>query len=960
MEEKPVAISAAAADNTAVLPDISRRPKSSLGCGVMTTSSCTPPACLGALEADVKTFLRFSPVLLLCLLASPVRAAEPPAAGVAFFENKIRPVLVEQCYSCHSVGAGKAKGGLQLDTKASLLKGGDSGAALVPGKPEQSLILKAIRHEGDNKMPPKGKLADTIAKDFAQWISMGAPDPRDGNVAVAKGIDWAAARKFWSFQPVKKPALPAVKDTAWASTDIDRFILAELEKKNLRPVTAADKRTLIRRASFDLIGLPPPPEEVEAFLKDDSPEAFAKVIDRLLSSPHYGERWGRYWLDVARYAEDQAHTFGVKPYSNAWRYRDWVIDALNADMPYDQFVKLQIAADLMDDGSDKFIKHRPAVGFFGLGAQYYKGNDKVVAEELDDRVDTLVRGFLALTVSCARCHDHKFDPIPTQDYYSLAGVFFSTKLSDVALAPKAEVERFEMGQKQVAEMDKKLKDFVKAEKTRVAEAKVADIAAYMLAARKVQARRMEKPNYSTGEQAKADKLNPAVLDRWVKYLEPNSKVSQKVMALSSWRKLPQPAKGNTDMPADVVQTAKEFQDYVEAILKKQPVPGTNKPVDDKTRNEVIDGLFGDKGVFAVGDGELMGQLPMEKKQQMEAMKGELEKRKKEVPPAPPSAHAISESTAADMKVFVRGDPKQQGEVAPRRFLRVLSTDNPAPFKKGSGRLELADAIASKDNPLTARVIVNRIWQHHFGRGIVGTPSNFGQLGERPTHPELLDHLAARLVESGWSMKKLHREIMLSRTYQLASNVDATPPSQAANPLLVDPDNRMLWRMNRRRLEVEVWRDSLLVAAGELDRAFGGPTLELNADSNRRRTVYAKISRHELNGLLRLFDFPDANITSESRTETTVPQQQLFVLNSPFFVARAKALAARLQKQEGDDAARVRLGYQIVYSRSASDGEVEVAKRYLAAKDAPEEKNQLSRWERYCQALLAGNEFLYID
>jgi hypothetical protein len=907
----------------------------------------------------VKTFLKIILALLVCIVANPARAADPAAAGVAFFESKIRPVLVEQCYSCHSVGAGKSKGALQLDTKASLLKGGESGPVLVPGKPEQSLILKAIRHAGDTKMPPKNKLPDSVAKDFEQWISMGAPDPRDG--ATVKGIDWAAARKFWAFTPVKKPALPAVKDTAWATTEIDRFILAKLEEKNLRPVAAADKGTLIRRATFDLTGLPPTPEEVETFLKDDSADAFGKVIDRLLASPHYGERWGRYWLDVARYAEDQAHTFGVKPYSNAYRYRDWVIEALNADMPYDRFIKLQIAADLMDDGSEAFIKHRPAVGFFGLGAQYYKGNDKVVAEELDDRVDTLVRGFLALTVSCARCHDHKFDPIPTQDYYSLAGVFNSTKLSDVALAPKAEVDRFEMGQKQVAEMDKKLKDFLKAEKTRAAEAKATEIAAYMLAARKVQARRMEKTNFSAAEQAKADKLNPALLDRWLKYLEPNSKTSQKVMALSSWRKLPMPAKGNPDMPADVVQTANEFQDYVQAILKKEPAPKEKKPVDDKTRTEVLDSLFGDKGVFAVADNELMGQLPMEKKQQMEAMKGELEKRKKEAPPAPPSAHAISEAAVADMKVFVRGDPKNQGELVPRRFLRVLSGENPPAFKKGSGRLELADAIASKDNPLTPRVLVNRLWQHHFGRGIVGTPSNFGQLGERPTHPELLDYLAARFVESGWSMKKVHREIMLSRTYQLSSNAEAVPSNPpSANPLLVDPDNRMLWRMNRRRLEVESWRDSLLVAAGELDRTFGGPTLELASDSNRRRTVYAKISRHELNGLLRLFDFPDANITSESRTETTVPQQQLFVLNSPFFVARSKALAARLQKLGADDGARVRLAYPIVYARPASDAEVEVATRYLAGKDAAEEKNQLSRWERYCQALLAGNEFLYID
>jgi hypothetical protein len=875
-------------------------------------------------------------------------AAEPDPRGIAFFEAKIRPVLVQECYSCHAATAKKVKANLLLDTRAATLKGGDTGPALVPGKPKESLLLKALRHEGDTKMPPKGKLADAVIADFTKWIEMGVPDPRDGQSVAVTKVDWNQARKFWLFQPVRKPASPQVKDAAWTHNDIDRFILAKLEAQQLHPAAQADRRTLIRRVSFDLIGLPPTPEEIDAFLKDDSPDAFAKVVDRLLASPHYGERWGRYWLDVARYAEDQAHTFAVKPYSNAWRYRDWVIDAFNADMPYDRFVKLQIASDLMDDGTIAFVKHRSALGFFGLGAQYYKGNDKVVAEELDDRVDTLGRGFLALTVSCARCHDHKFDPIPTQDYYSLAGVFFNTKLSDVPLADKAEVDRFEAGQKKVLEMDKKLKDFLKSEKTRLAEARVGDIAAYMVAARKLQARRLEKPNFSAAEQAKEEKLNAALLDRWMKYLDRNA---QKVTALDSWRKLPMPAKGAVDVAPDVMETAKAFQQHVQEILKN------SRP--DKTKTELLDSLFGDKGVFAVGDGELMGKLPMEKKQQMDVMKGELEKRKKEAPPAPPSAHALTETGTTDMKVFVRGDPKQLGEVAPRRFLHVLAGENPTPFQKGSGRLELADAIASKDNPLTARVLVNRLWQHHFGRGIVGTPSNFGELGERPTHPELLDYLAARFIESGWSIKKMHREILLSATYQQAAS---QPHTTGRDPQLVDPDNRLLWRMNRRRLDVEPWRDALLSVSGQLDRATGGPTLDLNAESNRRRTVYAKISRHELNGLLRLFDFPDANITSEKRTETTVPQQQLFVLNSPFFVARAKALASRLTAEAGDDAARIRRAYVLAYGRTASDAEVGVATRYLATKDAADEttKNQLTRWERYCQALLAGNEFLYVD
>ncbi len=404
--------------------------------------------------------------LAVFLAAAPVRAAGPDARGVDFFETKIRPVLVENCYSCHSAQAGKKKGGLALDTRAGVLKGGDTGPAIVAGQPDKSLLLAAVVQDGDLKMPPKKKLSDAVIADVRRWIEMGAPDPRDRTETV-KAIDWQTARQFWSFRPVRPQPLPAVRDPAWAKNDVDRFVLARLEAEGLRPAPAADKRTLIRRATFDLIGLPPTPAEIDAFLDDDSPRAFERVVDRLLASPHYGERWARHWLDVARYAEDQAHTFAVKPYGEAHRYRDWVIEALNADMPYDRFVTLQVAADL-EEGNN--YHDLAALGFFGLGAQYYKNSDaaRAAADELDDRVDTLARGILGLTVSCARCHDHKYDPIPTQDYYSLAGVFQSTKLADLPLATKAEAERYQQGQKQMQEADKQVKDFVRAEKTRLA------------------------------------------------------------------------------------------------------------------------------------------------------------------------------------------------------------------------------------------------------------------------------------------------------------------------------------------------------------------------------------------------------------------------------------------------------------------------------------------------------------
>ena len=385
---------------------------------------------------------RYLTVLMLLVMAPCVHAADRDAAGLEFFEKKIRPVLVEHCYQCHSAQAQankKLRGGLLLDSRQGGIKGGDSGPAIVPGKAKDSLLLKALKHEGEVRMPPKGKLPDAVLADFARWIDMGAADPRNGKTEPAKsGSNLAEGRRFWSFQPLKHAPLPKVKDAAWPKTSIDHFILAKLEEKHLRPVPPADKRTLLRRAHFDLIGLPPSPEEVAAFLEDHSPSAFARVIDRLLASPQYGERWGRYWLDVARYAEDQAHTFAVQPNTSAWRYRDWVIAAINEDMPYDRFVRLQIAADLIETEEASRMKHVPALGFFGLGAQYYKNSDaaKVTADELDDRVDTLTRGFLGLTVSCARCHDHKFDPVPQQDYYSLAGIFQSCRIANITLAPK--------------------------------------------------------------------------------------------------------------------------------------------------------------------------------------------------------------------------------------------------------------------------------------------------------------------------------------------------------------------------------------------------------------------------------------------------------------------------------------------------------------------------------------------
>jgi hypothetical protein len=701
-------------------------------------------------------------------LSSRAPAAEPPTEQVEFFEKKIRPVLVEQCYKCHSAKSDKVRGGLVLDTRDGLLKGGESGPAVTPGQPNASLLLKAIRYE-EHEMPPKSRLPDAVIADFQTWIRLGAPDPRDGRATVAtvvaKPIDVSEGKRFWAFQPPQAHATPVVRNAAWPQTKIDAFILARLEQAGLEPSAPADRRTLIRRVTFDLTGLPPTPDDVEAFVNDTSPDAYERLVERLLDSPHYGERWARVWLDLARYAEDQAHIVGTNQslfYPNAYLYRDWVIQALNDDLPYDRFVKLQLAADLIEPGDPTQLA---ALGFVGLGPKYYgRGSPSVMADEWEDRVDVVGRGLLGLTVACARCHDHKFDPIPTQDYYGLAGVFASTRMF-------------------------------------------------------------------------------------------------------------------------------------------------NKPLDEK---------WGKNGADA--DEPRHGM------------------------------HVIREGTPTDLNVMVRGDVNNKGPVVRRHFLHVLSGGEPAPFHQGSGRRELAEVIASPHNPLTARVIVNRVWAQNFGRPLVGTPSNFGALGERPTHPELLDDLAVRFMEAGWSLKWLQHEIVSSAAYRQWSGV-RSPGSDK------DPENKLLGRMNRRRLSVEQWRDALLAAAGRLDPAVGGPSIDPQDPKQNRRTVYSAVSRLELNKLLALFDFPDPNVHADRRVETTTPLQKLFVLNSPFMTAQAAALAERLLADPAADSDpdRIDRAYRFLYGRPAREAESRLGLMFLGAGD-----DRPARWKEYAQVLLAANEMLFID
>jgi mono/diheme cytochrome c family protein len=905
--------------------------------------------------------------------------AKADPAQIEFFESKVRPVLANHCLGCH--GPGKQKAGLRLDSRAGMMRGGDSGPAIRPGDPAESRLIEAIRYNGDTQMPPKGKLSDPEIAALTEWVKRGAlwPEPAaetkaavEESPSVARKIT-AEERAFWSFQPIKDSPSPLIQDSPWPKSSLDHFILGALEAKGMSPVAPADRRTLIRRATFDLIGLPPTVEEVEAFVNDESPEAFARVVDRLLASPHYGERWGRHWLDVARYGEDQAHTFQAKLYPYGYRYRDWVVNALNRDMPYDRFVLEQIAGDLLDGpGRDERLA---ALGYFALGPVYY---GRAVFDELDDRVDTLCRGFLGLTVACARCHDHKFDPIPQQDYYSLAGIFASTAFKEYPNAPAEVMAKYEKAQEKIKAKTAEIAEFLKVETERWAGARTAEIARYMTGAWTLKNLRKTKPGLTTAEFGRENKLVPFVLDRWVKYLYREGEDTRPYLA--RWRRVLKAQDPAVDLSAneaarlEVSQAADAFQAYIQATLKLRDAiadqqkalkasaegepPGTTALALSTLDTEVVREVASSEGLFSLPKNEAERQLPEATRAALAALKADLDKQKKEAPPQPPVIHSLAEgSSIANMKVHLRGNPVTLGAEAPRRFLAILAGDAAPAFTQGSGRLELARAVASPDNPLTARVMVNRIWEHHFGRGLVATPSNFGKMGERPSHPELLDHLAARFVALGWSMKALHREIMLSATYQLSAAID--PRNQE-----IDPDNRLLWRANRRRLEVEAWRDAMLAVTGNLDLSLGGPSIALEAPANNRRTFYAAISRHNLDGLLRLFDFPDPNITSDRRVVTTVPLQQLFVLNSGFMVRQARALAKRLTADKDEtDSGRVSRAYQLLYGRPASASEVEAATGFLAAQDEPSGQDQgpaLTRWEQLAQVLLAANEFLYVD
>ena len=885
--------------------------------------------------------------LLGCLAAPAARAADPPPPskeGIDFFETKIRPVLVKHCYECHSEARKKVKGKLRLDNYEGMLKGGESGKpSVVPGKPDDSYMIFSMTYKDQDTdthdallmPPPKNgkpqKLPDSTIDDFRKWIQMGAPYPPGGGAKADAGT--GDAKKHWAFVPPKDPPAPQVKNEAWTQSPIDHFVLAKLEEKNLHPSRPADKRALIRRAYYDLIGLPPTRQEVDAFEADNSSDAFAKVVDHLLASPHYGERWGRYWLDVARYSDTKGYVFEEeRRYPYSYTYRDWVIRAFNEDKPYDQFLVDQIAADRLDLGNDKH--DLAAEGFLTLGRRFLNNLPDII----DDRIDVVCRGTMALTVGCARCHDHKFDPIAQKDYYALYAVFNNSPEShDLPLIenpqPTPEYQRFskELAVKQ-ASIEQYKQTKLTEHETALRSAPV--IASYLLAAQ------FQGTPREHEFVVKGASRTHWMTDRWRGLLDRAAHARDSIFA--TWRAyaaIPaeqfasQSAPVTTRLSGDssihpLVAAAfasspvslKEVAERYGKLLAEADAPAVREDPREESLRLVLRGPDSPTHITAE---DLRHVLTVEEGQHARALKREVEAFQATDPGAPGRAMTLEDAPAnAEQHVFVRGNPGNPGPLVKPAFLAVLSGGSPRVFTHGSGRLELARAIASKDNPLTARVMVNRIWMHHFGKAIVRTPSDFGTRSDPPTHPQLLDWLAVRFMENGWSIKKLHRLIMLSATYQQSSEEDPVAEK-------TDPDNTLLSHFNRQRLDWEATRDSLLFAAGKLDETMGGRPVEI-LDSNRR-SVYGFIDRQNLPGVFRAFDFASPDTTSPQRFTTTVPQQALFLMNSPFAVEQAEHVVQRPElAATSDPTQRIVQLYGVLFQRVPTPEEVSLGAQFLAS------------------------------
>ncbi len=1003
--------------------------------------------------------VRTALAIAFVLAATSATAAPPDAA--AHFEKVIRPLLLKQCVSCH--GEQKQKGQLRLDSLAAMLEGGESGPAVVPGKPEQSLMIAALKHGEQLKMPPKEKLPDADIAALTAWVKAGAvwPDakpttPKEAKPTAARAFT-AEEKAFWAFQP-RRPATTAT---------IDDFIQKSRDAAKLKAAPEADKLTLIRRITFDLTGLPPTSDETDAFLKDDSPTAWDKVIDRLLASSAYGEKWGRRWLDVARYADSNGMDENIA-HGNAWRYRDYVIRSFNADKPYDRFVKEQVAGDLLPGDTDKERADAlTATGFLVVGPKMLAEDDpvKMRMDIIDEQLDTLGQAFLGLTLGCARCHDHKFDPITQHDYYSLAGIFYSTKtMQHYNVVARWHERAIGSAESQAAISEYEKKRTAAADAVKKAERKLRDAVKARLTEERKRTREYAEAALQLAKAGGPPKLvsdpskdKPAgmVLVEAENYTRGNALklttgYGEGIGVIINAGPTPNVAEYDLDLPADgtyqvairyaaaeprstkLIVNGKQLRGdaagertgswnpdkqvwFAEAVValpkgkvtvrlerdgafphfdKFAILPLTSEQV--KALPPTAEKLAAEKKLLpgalaawaklaaswkAVPAAEELAKLaadpngPFRSTPALEsevddklatALRGgrdQLASIEKTRPPVD-EVMAVEDDKLQNLRIHLRGSHLTLGPEVPRRFPAILIPEM-SPLAKGSGRLELAEWLASPANPLTARVMANRVWVGHFGRGLVRSPDNFGKLGERPTHPELLDHLANELVRSGWSVKHLHRLILKSQTYRMGTDYDA-------NSFRADPDNRLYWRFNRRRLDAEEQRDGMLAVAGILDRTMGGSLLPgqnrnyvNNAAANKtfdeyakpRRTVYLPVLRSGVADVLQANDFPDPSVPAGQRNATTVPSQALLMLNSPMADQASEAFAKFLIALNPDDATRVRAAYRRAYGRDARPAEVTRAQKYLADAKAG---GELPAWRGLCRALFASVEFSFVE
>lgn len=947
---------------------------------------------------------------LVNFTASGLLAEEPVAPPAItpeqekFFEDKVRPILAARCWKCH--GSEKQESGLRLDRRESFLAKTSYGEpSVVPGDPTKGMLLNAARRVGDLKMPPDGNPPVTAAELelLESWIKMGAPWPKSGiTTATLTPVAQAARDRqdHWAYQKVERLAPPAVRNLAWRQTPLDSYILAKLEAAQLTPSPQADRRTLIRRATFDLIGLPPDPDVVADFVADESPDASVRMLDRLLASPHYGERWGRHWLDIARYGDTKGYAFAAeRRYPFAYTYRDYVIGAFNADLPYDQFILEQLAADRLpqanqsaaEDPTGAGKKRLAALGFLTTGRKFNNHHD-----DIDDKIDVVARGLMGLTVGCARCHDHKFDAIPMDDYYSLYGVFASChEPAELPLIGTPEqndaFKQFEAELNKLRAAHDQYKNDRHAALIDVARSKTSDYLARVVAGK--QEGLLGKLAFLT---LKSDDLRPKIVDRWRDYLKVHSKPDHPVFG--PWNELLAiegdavevqdyaakaapvierwlaAAEGTgagqlnplikqaltVEKPTNKLDLARIYGQVLTAAYQKWKELGGNPEAEGKLsepQRQIALLLVAKESPTSVPLDDANNIFNRAERNQLSELKKKVEAYQATSPHAPARAMVVAENGQPhNPRVFIRGNPGRPGKEVQRQFLLVVAGENRQPFRDGSGRLELAQQVISPENPLTRRVFVNRVWMWHFGEPLVSSPSDFGIRTTAPPQLALLEHLAATFLERDWSLKALHRELMLSATYQQSSD-------DRADCRAVDPENSLYWRMNRRRLEFELLRDAMLAAAGTLDHAMFGRPVELTQNpATRRRAVYGFVDRQDLPNLFRVFDFASPDQTNERRPRTTVPQQSLFLMNSPFLLEQATALASRAEVQAAATTeARVQALYRVVFARAASTDEIELAQQFIsAAEQGMNPAVKLDAWQQYAQLLLLTNEVCFVD